>query len=151
MDWRSNWHAVSAWIAWRSFHARLIVTPQVSQRTREERNATSFSVRVTNLSPFDVTLERVALALRGNDRTVHSQDLDNQTPHKLPRELKSREAIVISLTVRTTIAIAIERFDHAFAETACGVKARSSRWHPFKGKTLDQILQPLPNQQARKQ
>ncbi len=125
---------------WRSASVRLQVRPQVSARTTEERLAPELTVRVTNLSPFALTIERAIIVSIDGSRDRAEFQLE-RVDGNLPIDLQPRSAATFRLPIRTTIAIATKRLDYAQVETACGVVCKSSRWHPLKGKTLGTMLQ----------
>lgn len=140
--------SLSIWNALRSQAVWLKVQPQISDdRIPSERRATRFSVRVTNLSTFAVTLERVVLNFGQGDppNSVDLTDIASDGARLLPMELQPRAAVVMTMDMRSLIAAQFGRFDHAYAITACGKKVRSARLHPFVGKRLTEILKGAPS------
>lgn len=132
--------AVACITAWRTSVERIEVIPQVSDRTRDDRRATKFSIRVVNKSAFAVRIETASLDLiddSGQPETVSiGDDLD-----PLPREVPARTAIVLSLDMRATIYLSMSTLQCAYVTTATGKRRNSSRFNKFRGMKLKDIQQ----------
>jgi hypothetical protein len=137
---------LASWTAWRTQRLRLSVRPQVSSRTPAERQVSRFSVRITNLSPYSVTVERAGLVCghAAEENTVEL-GVERDSGPTLPVELGPRTAVVLGMSMRATIEATTTPFRYAFAETACGAKRRSPWWSSYRGKMLRQILDGAPS------
>jgi hypothetical protein len=137
--------ALGLWNAWRSQGVRVKVQPEISRTA-----ASRFTVRITNLSPFSVTIERVYLVCGDDAASAGKLDLieAGSIDRRLPIELTPRTAIVMTMSMQSTIYASMGNFRRAVAETACGKIVQSSIWHRFRGKKLGEILADAPSRQG---
>ncbi len=141
------WGAVTGTIAlfisgYNAWHATTMARVQLTVEPEMTRDPTgvgsSFAVRLVNNSSFDVTIQKAGVVTRNTDGQLDAVVLDG-FPSAMPMTLLPRKRASIQMTMRSTIGLAIDTFDHEFVETATGKIVRSSKRHPFVGKTLGQL------------
>jgi len=129
----------NAWHTRRLTRPDVIVEPRFTASIYDDAVPSALAVHVVNRSGFEITIMNAAIVARDESGKPGSMLRLEGFSNGLPMQLAARSSTDIQLTLRTTIALAMDQLDHVFVELATGERFRSSKRHPYAGKTLKEI------------
>ena len=143
-DVLSWWGAIAGTAAlvlglWHLAHARFQSRPwlRVEPRLRgltDTDGLPVFTVQVENQRRFEVRIADAAVMTRKRDGTLACVSLSLGA-----RSLGPLERADLVLTVRNTVGVTMQTFDHAFVELDTGERFRSATRHEFVGRTFGEL------------